>query len=52
MEDQFGDVEREFTRAVLLWGRGCADALQRVCQWHKDRGDAVLLCVRPAETRH
>ena len=28
----------DFDRDVLLAGRGCRDALARVCRWHVERG--------------
>ena len=48
--DQFGDIERGFTLALLGWGRECKDALVRNCQWHKARG-AIVECV-PAPSGH
>lgn len=36
--DQFGTLERGFETDLIIAGRSCRDALQRVCQWHKDRG--------------
>lgn len=46
MMDQFGDVERGFTLALLDWGRECHDVVVRNCQWHKDRG-AMVECTAP-----
>lgn len=49
MSDQFGALERQFTVDGLIAGRSCRDALQRVCQWHKDRGMAEpKSCALPA----
>lgn len=41
--DTFGDLERNYTMTVLLWGRECRDTLVRACEWHKARG-AILEC--------
>jgi hypothetical protein len=37
--DTDGSLERGQTTANIIAGRSCRDALHRVCQWHKDRGD-------------
>lgn len=48
MSDQFGALERQFTIDALIAGRSCRDALQRVCQWHKDRGmEEPKSCLMP-----
>jgi hypothetical protein len=39
--DADGSLERAQTTANIIAGRSCRDALHRVCQWHKERGDAV-----------
>lgn len=50
MSDQFGDLERQFTIDAIMAGRDCRDALARVCQWHKDRGDKDIKdCTAPKE---
>lgn len=50
MSDQFGTLERGFTTAAIIAGRSCRDALQRVCQWHKDRGmELPANCAKPTE---
>jgi len=36
--DVDGSVEQQFTLDAIMAGRACRDALQRTCQWHKDRG--------------
>jgi hypothetical protein len=36
--DADGSAERAWDDAVLLAGRGCRDALARVCRWHVERG--------------
>jgi hypothetical protein len=42
--DADGSAEHAFDDAVLLAGRSCRDALRRVCEWHKARGDKDLKC--------
>jgi hypothetical protein len=37
--DADGSLERRQTTANIIAGRSCRDALHRVCQWHKERGD-------------
>jgi hypothetical protein len=39
--DKFG---LQHDKDVLIWGRGCHDALRRVCQWHIDKGAKELVC--------
>lgn len=36
--DANGVLEDAFNDDVLLAGRGCRDALARVCRWHVERG--------------
>jgi len=49
MSDQFGTLERQFTIDAIMAGRSCRDALQRLCQWHKDRGmEEPKSCALPA----
>lgn len=38
-----------FDRDVLLAGRGCRDALARVCRWHVERGMVLPAGVRCGE---
>lgn len=38
----FGTIQLQFEQALVLWGRACKDALARICQWHKDRGDTEI----------
>ena len=33
--------EDAFDATNIIAGRSCRDALHRVCQWHKDRGDQI-----------
>jgi hypothetical protein len=49
MADTDGAAENAFNDAVLLAGRGCRDALARVCRWHQTRGAAVTCppAIRP-----
>lgn len=47
--DPDGMLETAFNDEVLIAGRACRDALARVCQWHKDRGDTeVKACLAPS----
>lgn len=43
--------EEAFDDAVLIAGRSCRDALRRVCEWHRARGDKALRCDTAAMTR-
>lgn len=36
--------EDAFNDGALIAGRSCRDALRRVCEWHKARGDKGLKC--------
>lgn len=44
--DTDGSAEAAFNDAVLLAGRGCRDALARVCQWHVERGMVLPVGIR------
>jgi hypothetical protein len=46
--DTDGSLERGQTTENIIAGRSCRDALHRVCQWHKDRGDSEVDCDKPA----
>lgn len=48
--DTEGTAEDGFNDGVLIAGRSCRDALGRVCQWHRERGDPKLEC-GPAQRR-
>lgn len=45
--DPEGLLEDRYNTDVLLWGRGCSDALARTCQWHRDRGAKEPAVCRP-----
>ena len=49
--DVYGEIDQKFTLDALIAGRSCRDALARVCQWHKDRGAAELVCLRASPAR-
>jgi hypothetical protein len=44
--DRDGRIEAAFNDAVLLAGRGCRDALARVCRWHVERGMTLPAGIR------
>ena len=39
LADPDGVLENEFNDAVLMAARACRDALARVCEWHRLRGN-------------
>lgn len=49
--DPEGLLEQAFDDGVLFAGRACRDALKRVCEWHRDRGDKGLRCDLSALSR-
>lgn len=42
--DADGRADEAWNDSSLISGRSCRDAVGRVCQWHKDRGDKNLVC--------
>jgi hypothetical protein len=44
--DPSGLLDQQFNDDAIIAGRACRDALARVCQWHKDRGNKDVAACR------